>query len=232
MAENASFIDIKNPVKVDASTPRGRLIYPNISEPDTKGKYATGKYTAQILLTPADIGPLKAAIAKCIIDTFGPTDLAQCSMPLKNGDNYAAAATKPGSRDHVKGFAIFNAKGKFAPHCVGPARAPGVVPPKWAEFDPKGFYSGCFARLSVTFAPILRSVSVMTPTGLQQMQIRGVTAYLRSVQFLGDGERIGGAGGNEAGADNFGEDEYTREAMAAASAAPTATAAGSGDSFF
>jgi hypothetical protein len=229
--KKADFIDIPNQVKVEAATSRGRIIYPNIAKPDTVGKYQTGKFGTQILLLPADIGPLKEKIAKCIIDTFGPTDLKQCSMPLKNGDAYAAAATKPGTRDYAKGFAIFTTKGKFAPHCVGPQRDPND-PKKWLPIDPTVFYSGCFGRLSVTFAPILRNVSVMTPNGLQSMQVRGVTAYFRSAQFLGDGERIGGAGGNEAGASAFEDDEHTKAAMAQAAAAPSATAAGSGEGFF
>lgn len=154
-------------------TPKGRLSFASIFEPDTKGKYPTGQYKATILFYPktdkeamVGLNAMKAAALKVAQEAFGKeTKLSDIQHPFNQGN-------KKAEKYEAYTDAIFvTAKSKYRP---------GVVDAKKAEIlDPQDLYSGCWVRAS------------LVPYSYDGKE-KGVTFRLCNIQKLADDKRFGG----------------------------------------
>jgi hypothetical protein len=168
MANKPEIKAVKNLV-----TPKGRVSYPKLVAPDTKGEYADDKYKFVLLMPKqgSDLKTLKEAVLKCAKDNFGPThaNLATLLHPFRDGD--AADVGKKGPE--YKGCIFLNLKTTQRPRYLDSAKQ---------DLDPKEIYGGCWARAVVTAWPY------------KQAGKCGVTFLLNAVQKLDDGDRFGGGG--------------------------------------
>ena len=71
--------------------------------------------------------------------------------------------------------------------------APQVIDADRHQIDPRSIYSGCYCRVSISFYAFSKNGN------------RGIAAGLGNIQFLRDGEPLGG--GHITAADDFGEAE-------------------------
>jgi hypothetical protein len=185
-------------------TPTGRVSFPHLVEPDSKGQYADNKYKLSLLIlkkpdNAADIAALaacKKAVIDCAVQTWpgrkwkGGVDkpsFAELMHPFKNGDD------KPDLAGHAGCF-VFTCKTKNPPTIVGRKVTQGGKA-TFPNIPPAEVYGGCYARL------------IVTAMSYEQKGNPGVTFLLETVQKRDEGERFGGGGGSTAILDDETEDE-------------------------
>jgi hypothetical protein len=163
-------------------TPKGRISFPHIAEPDSKGKFADNKYKVTLLMPKdtTDFAALRAVALKCAQDAFGPSikTLKDFQAPFRNGDEK--------DLDGYQGQLYITCKSKNRPHVVDRAKN---------ALDPKEIYGGCFARLVVSACSYQSTETVRQADGSTKKQVvKGVTFLLDAVQKMGDGDSFGGKG--------------------------------------
>jgi hypothetical protein len=145
-------------------TPKARLSYPSLFNPDT-GEMGGGKFGASFWVLKSDnvkwLKELKADCVKVAKEAFG-TD--KVKMPFKNGDEKGEASA---------GCIILTAKSKYRPQVVDAKLQPLTEP---------DVYPGCYVRASIT------------PYSYDAKGNKGVSLYLGNVQKLADGEALSGGG--------------------------------------
>lgn len=175
-------------------TPKGRLAFPYLLEPDN-GQGGKPKFRCLIIFDPkdeavkAELKKMKAECQKVATEAFGKTDGVK--MPFRNGNDKA---------EKYEGFQdmIFIS--------ASTTRRPGVVGP-----NPKNpitldadIYGGCYVR------------ATLVPASYVMAGSPGVSFYLNNVQKLADGEPFGGGG--SAPEDDFASAEpYPEDGEAAVS---------------
>lgn len=183
-------------------TPTGRVSFPHLVEPDTRGQYADDKYKVSLLHpknpdNATDIAALancKKAVLDCAVQAWpgrkwkngiDKPSFGELLHPFKNGDD------KPDMAGHAGCF-VFTCKTKNPPTIVGrkvTQGGKGVFP----SIPAKDVYGGCHARL------------IVTAMSYEQRGAPGVTFLLETVQKRDEGERFGG--GSTAILDDETEDE-------------------------
>lgn len=154
------------------TTGKVRLSYANIFSAKAAPGSADLKYSSAILVPKSDtktVNEIKAAIEAAKVAGLAklggviPPNLKQ---PLRDGD-----IEKPGDPVY-KGHYFFNANN---------TKQPGIVDlNRQAILDPNKVYSGCYARVNVTF------YAFAVPTQ------KGIGCSLNHVQFVEDGEPLDG----------------------------------------
>ena len=160
-------------------TPVARLAFPHLFEKDMReinGK-AVDKYTATLLFSKdEDLEPLKAVARRAIAEKWPnkerrPRDL---KTPFRDGD-VDGIGSEGTPWDGFPGTIFIRVSTKFQP---------GIVDQKVRPLtDPNKIYAGCYVRAQVH------------AYGYDNMGNRGVSFGLDNVQFVRDGEKIGGGGG-------------------------------------
>lgn len=168
----------KRAVKVE-----GRLSYPDLFTPHKSSDDAKPKYGANLLIPKSDtatVQRIQAAIDAAVKDGVdrgvfkAPIDPSATKYPpLRDGD-------KPNDSGEPRGE-------EFAGHWFISAKAPGDKPrPSVVDanvqpiMDESEIYAGCYVYMFVEFYAYAQSGN------------RGISAALRGVQFVRDGERLGG----------------------------------------
>jgi len=140
------------------------------------------------LMMPTDYGELpglKAKIAEAARSKWPTRNLSELKFPLGTGDKAAEKAKAKGkNRDFMKGLLVLTARSKFPP-TLSVLEGGKIITLESdalkAKYKSK-FYSGCFVAASVNFVPY--EADGDDPDG--------VTAYVQSLLWVKDGERIGG----------------------------------------
>lgn len=185
----------------DIVTPKGILMFPTIARPEAFQEGQADRYSATIILNKGDkLKALLEQIDEVGIKAFGDKykDAAVIRRPYLSGEEVIAKildrhegddeyqiseGTMKRYTDRVQ-LAAHGAGDKEAPKCYLAARS--VMPRRPGnEADLQAieqqFYGGAFVRLAVT------PFSYVTGAN------RGVGLIFKGVQFVADGERIGGA---------------------------------------
>ena len=164
-------------------TPVVRASYPYVDKPDTGNEYSSGKYkiTGLIEKTREDeLKPLKQACLAAARQIWPKVKFNDLEHPFRDGDE--------GEAEINKGHVHFTAKS---------GRKPGIVGPDKAEL-PEGaeVYGGCYVRFSVTAFTYTRPAEILIEKDGKRIkkktQLKGVSLALNNVQFVKDGERLGG----------------------------------------
>jgi hypothetical protein len=153
-------------------TPAGRISFPHLEKPDSKGKYADNKYkVTQLIPKTANLGTLKKAVLDCAKESWGAdVDMKTLLHPFRNGD--VKAEKMPMYADHL----YITAKSRNRPTMLDASRN-GI--------EAAEVYGGCDARLVVT--------AMSYEQGRRDGGVdRGVTFLLDVVQKIGDNTRFGG----------------------------------------
>lgn len=147
-------------------TPEARIMFPSLFEPSA---FESGRETYSCLLVfeeGADLAPLEAAVQEALRAKF-PNGASGARNPINYGDNKVA--------DWGEAFAgtrYVRASTLFKPAVVGRNRQPIL--------DPAAVYSGCYVRAAVS------------PYAYDARGNRGVALGLEAIQFVRDGEAVGG----------------------------------------
>ena len=158
-----------------------RLSYANVWEPKSING-GDEKYSVSIIIPKSDTKTLKdiqaaidAAIAEGVSKFGGKTpNKAALKLPLRDGD------TERDDEAYANSFFV-NANSKTAPQIVDKAVNPIL--------DRSEIYSGCYARVSLTFYPFNSNGN------------KGIACGLGNIQKVRDGEPLGG---RTNAADDFG----------------------------
>ena len=106
-------------------SPKGIAKYPHFLEPDTQGKFPTGKYSTKLIMSPADAKPLIA-----VIDAM--------AKGLKSGDPklpYKFELVKDGEAKKKSGNIQFSFSSKFAPVLMDGKNQPINLKKMAKDFD-------------------------------------------------------------------------------------------------
>lgn len=170
--------------KTKVVTGKARMSYVQVFEARAMDDNQTKKFSVALLIPKSDtktIKKIEAAIAAARAEgreKYGAKFPMKSKSPLRDGDE-----EKPGDEVYEDCYFV-NAKS---------VRKPKVVDADLNEIlDPEEFYSGCYGRASINFYPF------EVPTN------KGIACGLQNLQFLEEGERLGG-GGSSVESD-FGED--------------------------
>lgn len=163
----------ENPTKV--ITGEVRLCYVHLFEPYAYEAGQEPKYSCMILIPKSDKATLakvkaaqEAAVAQGVATKWGGKKPKKLGNTLRDGDE-----EQPGEGgDEFDGHYFMNVSCKTAPHVVDRALNPVM--------DSSEVYSGCYARVSISFFPYATAGN------------NGVSAGLNNVQFVRDGESLGG----------------------------------------
>lgn len=168
-------------MKTKVVTSKVRFCYCNVFKARAMNEGDTPKYSVSILIPKENtklIGRIEEAFKAALAqgkEKFGAKFKAK--SPLKDGD-----IDRPDDPNY-EGMMFLNANS---------SRKPTIVDSEMEEIiDPDGFYSGCYGRASVNLYPF------QIPTN------KGVAVGLNNLQFLEDGEHLGG--GASSAADDFGD---------------------------
>lgn len=153
-------------------TPKARLSYAYLFEPDQKGKFSDGKYKATFLFDPSDkaveagLTTMKKAALAVARAAFGEkTKLSEIQHPFRDGSEKAE------ENPEYKGMIFVTARTKFRPGVIDQKKNP-------VETDDT-VYSGCYVRAS------------LVPFSYVQGKDKGVSFRLCNVQKMADGESLG-----------------------------------------
>jgi hypothetical protein len=174
----------KSPTRV--VTGKVRLSYVHIFEPYTNDPEKEARYSVTILIPKSDkttLGKLDRAIEAAKEDgktkTFGGKVPANLKLTLHDGDEEADLERNPEYAGHM--YMAMSSKTR-----------PGVVDQDLNPIlDSTQVYSGCYARVSINAFPYSNSGN------------KGISFGLNNIQFLEDGEPLGGRTRAE---DDFAED--------------------------
>lgn len=162
---------------------KGRLSYPNLFTARAINDQGAPKYSATLLIPKSDtatVERVQAAIDAAVKDGVdrrifkGAVDPSRSKYPpLRDGDSPKDDGTPRGD--------------EFAGHWFISAKAPGNKPrPSVVDanvqpvMDESEIYAGCYVNMFVEFYAYENSGN------------KGIAASLRGVQFVEDGERLGG----------------------------------------
>lgn len=162
---------------------KGRLSYPNLFTPRAINDQGAPKYSATLLIPKSDtatVARVQAAIDAAVKDGTdrhifkGAVDPSRSKYPpLRDGDSPKDDGTPRGD--------------EFAGHWFISAKAPGNKPrPAVVDanvqpvMDESEIYAGCYVYMFVEFYAYENSGN------------KGIAAALRGVQFVEDGDRLGG----------------------------------------
>lgn len=153
---------------------QGRLSYPHLFTPRAINDQGDPKYSATLLIPKSDtatVARVQAAIDAAVQDGVDPSRSKY--PPLRDGDT-------PKDDGSARGD-------EFAGHWFISAKAPGNKPrPSVVDanvqpvMDESEIYAGCYVNMFVEFYAYENSGN------------KGIAASLRGVQFVRDGERLGG----------------------------------------
>lgn len=171
-----------------------RLSYAHIWEPKAmEGQEA--KYSASILI-PKDDSETLEKIEKAIeaakakdAGKWGGKIPPNLKTPLRDGDE-----ERPEDPNYA-GHYFLNASSKQRPAIVEPFMVNGLLKP---ITDETRVYSGCYARVSLNFF------------GYNASGNRGIGAGLGNIQFIKDGDRLGGGSRPES---DFDEWQYEESSL-------------------
>lgn len=166
-----------------------RASFAHVDEPVALQEGQDPKYSLQIIISKDDkdtIDVINKAIDNAIAagtSKFGgkAPKKSMLKLPLRDGD------TERDSEEYENCYFI-NCNTK---------QAPQVVDEKRNKVDPSTVYSGCYVRVSLNFYAFSVNGN------------KGIAAGLGNVQFLRDGEPLGG--GHVSAADDFGAPEEDEE---------------------
>lgn len=208
-------------------TPIGRIAYPHLDKPSAAVGNDKPKYGIELVFAKeTDISVLKKAVLDCANQAFGaevmaiengqkvkrPRKLSDFIHPFKDGDEKAQELTladKDGSA--YAGTIFIRAKSSRQVEVCDRTRA--LIPPETV-------YGGCYGRLVVDVASYLADGNKPA-----------VRFQLRTVQFVRDGEPLGGTGGGGGSAISALPDDLPADEGDAAPAAAAPTAAPAKKSF-
>lgn len=163
----------KSPTKV--VTGKVRLSYVHLFEPFTNSPEQEARYSVTILIPKSDKATLakieaaqKAAAEEGKTKKFGGRIPPNLSTTLHDGDEEADLERNPEYEGHM--YMAMSSK-----------QRPGVVDQDLNPvMDPSQVYSGCYARVSINAFPYNTNGK------------KGISFGLNNVQFLEDGESLGG----------------------------------------
>ena len=144
-----------------------RVNFPQVFSPDKK----SGKYKLPILLGAEDMKPIQAALKEFCMETFNKFDKT-LDLPIRK-----PSAEKVEKYPSFKDMLVINAKSNYQPQVIDRSKQPIL--------DSQDFYSGCYARASISFY------------AWEYMEKKGVGVNIHNIQKLRDGERLGGSAGDE-----------------------------------
>lgn len=172
--------------KTTMNTGKCRLSFVSIFEPKVAKGSTQAKYSLSCLVPKSDT-KTKATIDACIaaakvagMPKWGGKIPAALKLVVHDGDNDAERGDRG---DEYKGHWFFTASTKTKPGIVDQNREPVL--------DSTKVYSGCYGRVNINFYPYDSNGS------------KGIACGLNHVQFLEDGEPLGGRGSAE---DAFADD--------------------------
>jgi len=155
-------------------------------------------YSLTVLLPAAspDLKNLKAKMAEVAREMWPGRALSELKFPISNGDQEAEKATAAGKDGaFFKGMAVFRARsGADKPPALAVLEGIKIVELAGQQREIVGkqkFYNGCYVVPSVWLVPYKSSKE----GGIGEFS--GIKAYVGSVLWAGDGERIGGASAAE-----------------------------------
>ena len=164
-----------------------RISYAHIWSPRSVMQGSDEKYSASLLIQKSDTGTLehinkaiKAAIEDGKVKRWQGKVPPNLKLPLHDGD-----ADRPDDENY-RGCKYLNASSADAPQIVD-RRKNHIT-------DQSMVYSGCYCNVSVNFYAFSVNGN------------RGVAAGLGNVQFVRDGERLGGKASAEAEFDDLGDE--------------------------
>lgn len=144
------------------------------------------KFGLTLMMEPdySALPALKAKIAEAAKSKWPSRPMSELKFPLSSGDKAAERAIAKGkNRDFMKGKIVLTARSKYAP-TLAVLEGGRIITLESdalkAKYKSK-FYSGSFVAASVNFVPYEADDGD-----------DGVTAYLQSLLWVKDGERIGG----------------------------------------
>jgi hypothetical protein len=175
----------KSPTRV--VTGKVRLSYVHLFEPYSNNPEQDPKYSVTILIPKSDtatLSKIEKAIAAAAEDgktkTFGGRIPGNLKTTLHDGDEEADLERNPEYAGHM--YMAMSSKAR-----------PGIVDADLNPvLDPASVYSGCYARVSINAFPYSTQGN------------KGISFGLNNVQFLEDGEPLGGRSRAE---DDFADDE-------------------------
>lgn len=182
----------ENPTRV--ITGKVRLSYLHAHTPQASEDNPNRQlYSVQLLIPKSDTATI-AAINKAIeavktdpksASVWGGKWLASYKTPLRDGDTERDTDKSP----EYKGMYFLNANSKQKPEVVGTERD---IDGKLKRLSEDEVYSGGYGRVSINLYPYNQSGGI------------GIAAGLNNIQWLEDGERLGGRSAAE---DDFGPED-------------------------
>lgn len=186
MSEKANTYTFKQPL---------RAVFNNLLEPKAfmkNGKpKGEPKYSATFTIpsTSPELATIKAAMIAAAKEKWPGRDLKELSFPLTSGEKAAEKAKAKGKDgSFYLGNVVLKTRSKFPPGLSVLNKGAilsldtDVLKSQW-----KGkFYNGCFGAAALNF------VAYEGDGGDEEGGKDGITAYLQSFLWTGDGERIGG----------------------------------------
>jgi len=143
------------------------------------------KYSATLLIpeTSPDLAPMKAVMASAARSKWADRPLGELKFPITTGAKMAEKATARGKDgSFYSGNVVLKTSSKFPPiaSIIQGGRIitldSDALKAQWKS----KFYSGCQVAASVNFVPYEGDEGA-----------DGVTCYIQSILWVGDGERIG-----------------------------------------
>jgi len=148
--------------------PVARLSYPHLVEPKAFESNSTPKYGAELIFPPNETGAVQQLLGAICQEAASKV---WDTFPPNGRNPICSGANRPGKPEY-EGRVYINAKAKET-------RRPILIGPNKESIDPSAFYGGCYVRA------VVHAFAYTKPTP-------GVTFELKVVQFVKDGEPLGG----------------------------------------
>jgi len=172
-------------------TGEARLSFSHLDTPDSGGQYSDDKYKADLLFGDPKDPNMQSLIAGCkklAKEYFGTDSTKDIKYPWKPSDKYAA-----------KGYGGYEA-GNY--HITAKStQKPRLKDVNKVDIEGSVFYGGCVVRANLTPGVYEKTENqTIVENGErreEEVMIKGITIYLNAMQFVKDGERFGGGGGDD-----------------------------------
>lgn len=169
-------------------TPVVRASYAQLVTPKASAGSKDEKFSINLIFEPADASALYAEIVRIATEQFGANAAAMLQSggladPMKNGStpNKKTLVVDPNTAG--KYFVTAKAAKDKQPVCIGPDGSTAI--------NPSTIYSGCYVRAQISIYSYKVEVN------------EGVAIGINYVQFVRDGERLGGGAPSLAEAKNM-----------------------------